>query len=177
MSTERKKPDYSKCMIYKLYSKDEAIKDIYVGHSTQIIRRYKEHKRCSNNMNSTEYKYRYIREKSTFENWKIEILEFYPCDDIREATKREQYWINILGAKLNKNKAHSGDIIMEENSNLSNPQNKIEKEKVTKKIQRYIERKEKLKNILADKEELERLNKKIKRQLSERIEMFIERNK
>jgi hypothetical protein len=40
-----------------------------------------------------------------------------------------------------------------------------------------LERKEKLKNILADKEELDRLNKNIKRQLSERIEMFIERNK
>jgi hypothetical protein len=130
MSVERKKPDYSKCVIYKLYSKDETIKEIYVGHSTNVIKRYSSHFCSSKNLNSTEYKYTFIRENSTFDNWKIEILEFYPCKNLREATIREQYWMNILGATLNKIKAYSGEIIMEENSNLVDLEYNKEKEKI-----------------------------------------------
>lgn len=175
MSVERKKPDYSKCVIYKLYCKDETIKEIYVGHSTNVIKRYSSHFRDYKKKKSTEYKYKFIRENSSFENWSIEILEFYPCKNLSEATQREQYWINRLGATLNKINAYAGEIKMEEI--VVDTEYKEEKEKIKKKLERYLDNKEKVRNLLNNKEELDKLHRTIRQELFGTSITFVERNK
>ena len=47
--------DYSKTIIYKLCCKDINITDIYVGHTTNFIKRKNEHKSDCNNPNNVPH--------------------------------------------------------------------------------------------------------------------------
>ena len=47
--------DYSKTIMYKLVCFDLNIKDIYVGHTTDFIRRRAQHKQTCNNSNCKAY--------------------------------------------------------------------------------------------------------------------------
>jgi hypothetical protein len=98
--------DYSKTCIYKLVHFDDLNDDnIYVGHSTNIVQRKKHHKNCCCNPNNKEYnskKYQYIRENGSWEQWRMILVEKYPCNDVNEARARERYWIKELKAKINK---------------------------------------------------------------------------
>ena len=57
--------DYSKTIIYKLCCNDINITDIYIGHTTNIIKRKYQHKNCCNNEKNKNYNYKvyqYIRD-------------------------------------------------------------------------------------------------------------------
>lgn len=102
----RKAIDYSKCLIYKLCCDDPTITDIYVGHTTDKIRRKNEHKYCCNNPNAKNhnfYVYQFIRENGGWNNWNIIIIEAYSCENNNQAEFRERYWIETLQSTLNKN--------------------------------------------------------------------------
>ena len=47
--------DYSKCIIYKISCKDDAVKDLYVGHTFNLKKRTAFHKNRCNNQNSEGY--------------------------------------------------------------------------------------------------------------------------
>jgi hypothetical protein len=97
--------DYSKTIIYKICCNDVNIKEIYVGHTTDLIRRRRHHKSHINNEKSKEYnqyKYQFIRENGLWDNWDLVPIEVYPCNDVNEARIRERYWIEQLKAELNK---------------------------------------------------------------------------
>lgn len=96
--------DYSKCIIYKIVCKDLNIKDCYVGHTTNFIKRKCAHKYYCNNDKSKAYNvylYQYIRENGGWENWDMIEIEKYNCIDVYEAVKRERYFVEILNATLN----------------------------------------------------------------------------
>ena len=98
--------DYSKTIIYKICCKDINISDIYVGHTTDFIRRKAVHKSDCNNPNSKNYNhyvYQFIRDNRGWENWDMVEIEKYNCNDRLEACKRERYWIEELKSILNKN--------------------------------------------------------------------------
>ncbi len=96
--------DYSKCIIYKFYCKDENIKECYVGMTTDITRRIYAHKlSCKNEKSKNLYLYTFINNNGGFNNWIIEKIEDYPCNNSIEAHDRENYWINKLEAELNSN--------------------------------------------------------------------------
>ena len=98
--------DYSKTIIYKIVCNDLNITDVYVGHTTNFIKRKAQHKSDCNNINRKAYNfkiYNTIRNNGDFENWSMIEIEKYPCNDINEACSRERYWYELLNAKLNTN--------------------------------------------------------------------------
>jgi hypothetical protein len=99
--------DYTKTIIYKICCNDLNITDIYIGHTTNFIKRKAHHKSNCNNPNSKSYNfkiYNIIRQNGGFENWSmIEIEKFQDCNDINEASAKERYYYELLNAKLNTN--------------------------------------------------------------------------
>lgn len=101
----RKAIDYSNTAIYKLVCNDVDITDIYVGHTTNFVKRKANHRSAyfipsSNNYNC--YVYQYMRAHGGFHNWSMIEIEKYPCDNKNEACSRERYWLEKLHATLNK---------------------------------------------------------------------------
>ena len=102
----RKDIDYSRCIIYKIVCNDFNIKDLYVGHTTDLVKRRSHHRTNCNNMNNNstyELKiYKVIRENGGWDNWGVVVIENYEaCKNAEEARTRERYWFEILHANLN----------------------------------------------------------------------------
>jgi hypothetical protein len=101
----RKPIDYSKCLIYKLCCNNTSIKDEYYGHTTDKIRRKKEHKTTCNSQNAKNYNccvYQFIRNNGGWDNWSMIVVEEYPCENVNQAKFRERYWIETQQATLNQ---------------------------------------------------------------------------
>jgi hypothetical protein len=96
--------DYSNTVIYKIECKDSNITDIYIGHTTCFYQRERLHKSNCTNENSKGYNYKIykiIRANGAWDNWKMTIIEKYPCNNIEEAKERERYWIEKEKSTLN----------------------------------------------------------------------------
>ena len=90
-------------IIYKIYCKNNEIKDCYIGSTGNIKTRIQVHKYSCNNENSekyNQYKYVYIRENGGFNNWDFKILCKCPKED---RYKMERWYIeNCKESNLNK---------------------------------------------------------------------------
>lgn len=98
------KADYSTTIIYKIACNDPNITDKYVGHTTDIVRRRQQHKNNTCNKNSAYYNmklYKFIREHGGWDNWKMEIIAHYSCNNLNEAKQKEQAHYTELKASLN----------------------------------------------------------------------------
>ena len=96
--------DYQKCVIYKLVCNNLDVTEIYVGHTSDFIRRKHCHKSNCHNENSNSYNlkvYDFIRENGGWLNWNMIEIEKFPCNDSQEACKRERFLIENLRAMLN----------------------------------------------------------------------------
>ena len=104
-----KKIDYMNTVIYKIVHKDDYENtNIYIGSTTDFIRRKNNHKDCSQNLNKKSYtdkKYQYIREKGGWGNFNMIEVEKFPCNDGNEARAREEYWRSYFNAQLNSKKS------------------------------------------------------------------------
>ena len=96
--------DYSRTIIYKLCCKDPSITDIYVGHTTDVIRRKRQHKYCCNTENKKYnfYVYQFIRDNGGWDNFDMIVIEELSCENKYQAEQRERYWLEELKATLNK---------------------------------------------------------------------------
>lgn len=97
----KKNIDYSNTIIYKIYCKDEIIKDIYVGHTTNFVNRKYSHKIACNNLNNTLKIYNTIRNNGGWENWDMVEIAKYCCKDATEARIKEQFHYEELKSSLN----------------------------------------------------------------------------
>lgn len=100
----KKEINYKNTVIYKIVCNNLNVKDCYVGHTTDFIRRKYKHKENCNNPNNLKYNfkiYEIIRENGGWENWNMIEIEKYICEDENEARMRERYWYEILQPKLN----------------------------------------------------------------------------
>lgn len=98
--------DYSNTIIYKLCCKDPTITDIYIGHTTNFVKRKQQHKNFCNAINDTHYNinvYQFIREHGNWDNWSMIEICHVNCVDKRDAEKQERHYIETLMATLNKN--------------------------------------------------------------------------
>mgnify|MGYP003347100002 CR=1 FL=1 len=98
--------DYSNTIIYKIFCKDPNVSDIYVGHTTNFVQRKHAHKQNSMNSKSPCYDlklYKIIRDNGGWDNWCMEIVNFFNCKDSYEARKKEQEYFILLKATLNSN--------------------------------------------------------------------------
>ncbi len=93
--------DYSNTIIYKICCNDETVKDVYVGHTTNFIKRKNCHKTACYNLKNNIKIYNVIRENGGWDNWSmIEIARYY-CKDATEAKIKEQEHNISLNSTLN----------------------------------------------------------------------------
>ena len=148
--------DYSKTIIYKLCCKDLDIKELYVGHTTDMRRRKTEHKSKCNNEKSENYNlnvYQFIRANGGFENFDMIEVQRYNAIDGYDAKKKERYWIDELKASLNcKLPTRTKEQWEEDN-----------KEKIKKQDKEYYEN-----NLEYFKEKQKKYNEKNKEVISEK---------
>jgi len=99
-----KNPDFSKTIIYKIVPLNESLNFCYIGSSTDLNLRIKNHSSNCKNVNSAAYNrvlYKTIRENGGWSNWELIQLENYPCNNDNEARKREHFYMKNLNANLN----------------------------------------------------------------------------
>ena len=97
--------DYSNTSFYKIVCRDLSIADLYVGHTTDFVRRKNGHKTVCNNplSNSHEiYLYRFIRENGGWSNFDMILIEQTACLNKLDAEKKERQYIEELNATLNQ---------------------------------------------------------------------------
>ncbi len=101
---------YHNTVIYKLICKDTRVKDIYIGQTTNLLNRIKQHKTdCMNEKNKKVYdklRYKTIRENGGFDNWEFIEIKTICCENKAEAEAEEQKV--IIEYKANLNDAISG---------------------------------------------------------------------
>ena len=102
--------DHANTIIYKLVKNDDYENaNIYIGSTTDYIRRKNKHKSDCNCVTSKGYndkKYQYIRENGGWEEWNMIEVEKFPCNDKREAEAREEYWRCHFNSQLNTKRAY-----------------------------------------------------------------------
>lgn len=99
--------DFSKTVMYKICCKDLAVKELYVGSTTNMVQRRANHKSSCSNENDKAYNlqvYRFIREHGGFENWEVIVVEQFACENDEQKRTRERYWCEQLGSTLNSNR-------------------------------------------------------------------------
>ena len=96
--------DYSNTHFYKIVCRNTDIKDIYVGHTTDLKTRKGCHKRVCNNSNNKKHNlllYKFIRENEGWDNFDMIWIETNKYQNSMEARKRERELIEELQATLN----------------------------------------------------------------------------
>lgn len=127
--------DYSNTIIYKITCKDPGIKDVYVGHTTNFVQRKHAHKQSCINVKSPNHKcklYTIIREHGGWQNWTMEIINFFNCNDHYEAIIKEHEYFMLLNATLN-----SIDPMPKPKSHVKPVHNVIEMSNVTQSLSRF----------------------------------------
>lgn len=157
----RKATDYSKTVIYVIKCKDDNITEEYIGSTTDFTKRKYQHKsNCyyEKGKSYNQLKYKFIRDNGGWDNWIMLEVEKYPCNDKREAEKREEEIRIDRKAKLNSHKAFGAEtreeyqkLYREENKEELQKQNKLYREEHKKDKREYDklyreEHKEELKN-------------------------------
>ena len=87
--------------IYKIVCNDPEVKHLYVGSTTNFVKRKSHHKRNVNNPKNNFKIYKIIRENGGWDNWKMLLVEKYPCSSKREAEAREEEIRIQLQATMN----------------------------------------------------------------------------
>jgi hypothetical protein len=90
---------YMNTIIYKIFCKDENIKDVYVGMTTNFESRKFYHERDSET--KLLKLYQFIRNNGGWSNWDMTILSEYTCTNYIHASKLEWIWWKRLKASLN----------------------------------------------------------------------------
>ena len=96
--------DYSNTIIYKISCKDTSVTELYVGHTINFVQRQLAHKYSCINDNSTNYNcklYQIIRKNGGWNNWTMNIVNFFNCANKTEAREKEQEYYKLLDATLN----------------------------------------------------------------------------
>ena len=96
--------DYSKALIYKIVCNDLKIKECYYGSTTDFIKRKCQHKTSCNNSNSKKYNYpvyQFIRENGGWDNWKMVLVKYYPCNNKLELEREERLCMEQNDNRLN----------------------------------------------------------------------------
>jgi hypothetical protein len=115
--------DYSNTIIYKIVCNDNHIKDIYVGHTTNFIKRKYQHKILCNSGKKLKL-YDLIRQNGGWDNWTMTEIAKYNCQDSTEARIREQEHYDVLNTTLHSLNPISNSIsnILSLDINVNKPQ-------------------------------------------------------
>ena len=137
--------DYSRTQIYKWVCNDSSVLCEYIGHTTNWNKRKAAHKQCCNNETNKDYKlklYEIMRAHNGFNNWKMILVEEYPCNGKREACAREQFQLEQLTEKINNIRAmRTEEQLIEYNASYYQEHKEKIKEKVKKHQKEHKEEK------------------------------------
>jgi hypothetical protein len=95
-------------VIYKIHCLDKSCDFVYFGSTINYTNRRRNHKSDCNNVNGKKYDlkiYETIRAHGGLENWIMEIVEVFPCENKRDLCIREQEYIGNAQDKANSYKA------------------------------------------------------------------------
>jgi hypothetical protein len=101
--------DYSNTIIYKIYCNNPLLTDIYIGHTTNFIKRKYQHKMLCNSSKKLKI-YDTIRKNGGWDNWNMIEIAKYNCADSTEARIREQEHYDLLKPSLNVIKPISNNL-------------------------------------------------------------------
>ena len=150
--------DYSKTIIYKLVHKEDYNNEnIYIGSTTDFVKRKYKHKSSCNNEKYNDKKYQYIRDNGGWDCFDMIEVEKFPCNDGNETRSREEYWRCHFNAQLNTIRAYRTDEQKKEQDKERYEQNKGKILELHK--ERYEQNKGKI--LEQDKTRYERNKKKI----------------
>jgi hypothetical protein len=100
--------NYENACIYEIVCKDVNITERYIGSTTNLIQRRRDHRTNCNNEKGKDYnafKYQFIRANGEWGNWDVVLIErVIDCKDKENLYKRERYYIEEKKAELNKQK-------------------------------------------------------------------------
>ena len=116
---------YSNTIIYKIFCNDKTVTDIYVGHTTNFIKRKYQHKNLCNNGKKLKI-YNLIQENGGWDNWTMIEIAKYNCQDVTEARIREHEHYDLLNPSLNLIKPISYAVLQIDNNIKINDDLKIE---------------------------------------------------
>jgi hypothetical protein len=160
--------DYSNCCIYKIeHIENENL--VYVGHTTNFNKRKAQHKSDCINENRKAFHiklYQMIRENGGFEMFKMIEVEKYPCNDKREALRREDEVMKELKADMNTYRAF---LTQEEKKESHKEYYEENKRKIEKYEKEYsIKHKDEIKEY--KKEWYETNKEKVKKKMNEKYD-------
>jgi len=115
--------DYSNTIIYKICCKDETIKDVYVGHTTNFVKRKYLHKMHCNNLSKKIDFYSIIRDNGGWDNWNMTEIAKYNCKTRNDARIKEQEHKNLL--KIQTNNCPNHEILTNTYTKYENPGEKM----------------------------------------------------
>ena len=96
------KINYQNTIIYKIVADDEEkCSDVYVGSTTDFIRRKGQHKRITNLGINQQKLYKMIRDNGGWDNWSMLEVKKFPCNDGNESRAEEERVRKELKADLN----------------------------------------------------------------------------
>jgi hypothetical protein len=82
--------DYSTTVIYKIHCKNETVKDIHIGHTTNFAQRKYYHKLASTKLTKSGLPiYKIIKQNGGWHNWFMTELARYNCKNSHEARLKE----------------------------------------------------------------------------------------
>ena len=96
--------DYSNTVFYKIHCKDPNVTDVYIGHTTDFVKRKSRHEYVCNSPKHPESScklYNAIRANEGWKNWSMDIIAFHKCEDLTEARKYEQEYFEKYIGTLN----------------------------------------------------------------------------
>ena len=94
--------NYNNSVIYKICCNDISITDVYVGSTTNFIKRKSAHKTaCKNERDKRQHLnvYQFIRAHGSRDNWDMIVVEEFPCDSKNQLHTRERYHMLKLLSK------------------------------------------------------------------------------
>ena len=133
--------DYSKCCIYKIEHVDDDTL-VYVGHTTNFEKRKIKHKSSCKNDNDKHYNlkvYQMIRQNGGWEKFLMLEVEKYPCNDKREAERRENEVMKELRASMNTNNSFITQEMSEYMKEYNTNYYELHKEKIKEQVKDYYE--------------------------------------
>jgi hypothetical protein len=101
--------NYQNGLIYKIVCKDNSIKDLYVGSTTNFKQRKYDHNTRCNSVKPTQHVHQFIIDSGGWDNWDMVLVKYFPCDNKLELLKEERTQYDLLGGTLNKcvpNRSH-----------------------------------------------------------------------
>jgi len=158
----KKEIDYTKTIFYRIVCNDLNIKDCYIGHTTNFIKRKQQHKLNTNDKTKKHYNYniyKFIRDNGGWDNWSMIMIEEKQCENKLDALRQERIFMEEYKATLNHQipsrtekewrKDNKNKILKykEDNKDKIKEQRKIYRENNKGKIKQYREdNKDKIKN-------------------------------